>query len=176
MAQTSFFAYADQMKEIDQAARIVGVSRNGFIVNAALKRACRILGVKRERRASKDCGTKTIYLLTCAVTGRRYVGQAGNVATRWAGHVLSSRKGMTPIARAIRAYGFAKFSVQELEVVPAARADLVEQKWIRKLGTLEPNGNNATTGGKNCITSFESGRRKAQRLTERAASKRRLGR
>ena len=95
-------------------------------------------------------GYGIIYLVRNKVDGRCYVGQTmQRLKRRWKGHLRSAQNGAsTPLAAAMRKCGAEKFVVESLEVA-SNRADLnrLEGKWIKKLGTLVPNGYNATDGG-----------------------------
>jgi group I intron endonuclease len=89
-----------------------------------------------------------IYVVTCMVNGKRYVGQTTvGVETRWQRHL--KRKGHAPcFGQALAKYGAESFSV---EVVDTAgnQTDLNEREkyWIRLLNTITPHGYNLTEGG-----------------------------
>ena len=91
-----------------------------------------------------------VYVVTCTVNGKRYVGQTTQGAeSRWHSH--RSTAGMAPWAfsRALKKYGSDNFV---WEVVDTATnqddLDAKEVEWISKLNSLSPNGYNLTTGGK----------------------------
>jgi group I intron endonuclease len=95
-------------------------------------------------------GYGVIYRITNTANGMAYVGQTmRRLARRWKGHRQAARKdGRTYLARAMREFGLKKFAVEPLEYA-RNRADLnrLEEKWIKKLGTLWPAGYNRAKGG-----------------------------
>lgn len=98
--------------------------------------------------------TPAIYMLTCAVNGKRYVGQAANLRSRWYWHRNaacgasdSSYEQRTAIARAMRKYGVAQFTLTILEHCAVDALNEREVYWIATLGTLVPGGYNLTAGG-----------------------------
>lgn len=93
-----------------------------------------------------------IYIVTCLVTGKMYVGlTSAGVATRWnEGHVKAAllRGSNTVLARTIRKYGKDSFTLRVVDT--AGSFEEAKQKEIAKiaeLGTLAPQGMNATPGG-----------------------------
>ena len=95
-------------------------------------------------------GYGVIYLVRNVIDGRCYVGQTmQRLKRRWKGHLKAARDGAsTPLAAAMGQHGVENFVVERLGIA-SNRADLnrLEGKWIKKLGTLVPNGYNATDGG-----------------------------
>jgi group I intron endonuclease len=95
-------------------------------------------------------GYGVIYRVTNTANGMAYVGQTmRRLARRWKGHCQAARKdGRTYLARAMREFGVKKFVVEPLDYAKN-RADLnrLEEKWIKKLGTLWPAGYNGAKGG-----------------------------
>ena len=99
--------------------------------------------------------TYTIYLITCIVTGKKYVGQTHRgLAIRWASHVNESvmNRGRL-LAKAIHKYGSSSFTQKVLETCDNLdSANEAEIKWIAKLQTMSPFGYNLDAGGnvRNC--------------------------
>lgn len=96
-----------------------------------------------------------VYMLTNTVNGRRYVGQAKNVRTRWYWHrnaangaPNSKYSQRTAIAKAMRKHGAEKFTITILEECAQDVIDEREVFWIAQMGTMHPAGYNLTTGGK----------------------------
>jgi hypothetical protein len=104
-----------------------------------------------------------IYKITCLTSNKSYVGQAVS-------HILNHKKyrpyGMNGRFRchvseafsekknqccylnnALRKYGVDDFTVDLLTTCDIANADETEQQYIKKHGTLYPNGYNLNTGG-----------------------------
>jgi hypothetical protein len=95
-----------------------------------------------------------IYVVTHRATGRQYVGQTKEVSAyhRWQKHIeeLSkpSTKRLRPLIQAIQEFGPDAFSCQQIDGAHSlAELNEKERYWIQKLGTLKPNGFNATRGG-----------------------------
>ena len=91
-----------------------------------------------------------IYVVTCAANGKRYVGYTSKTAEqRFAQHLLNARwKCITALYHAIRKYGDAAFSVQEMFVCEGhAAACEAERRFIAEMGTVLPLGYNMTLGG-----------------------------
>lgn len=91
-----------------------------------------------------------IYLVTCSVNGRQYVGQTSvNAYARWGWTVsaaISGRK-KTPLLTAIREHGPESFTIEIIErCVSQQDADRRERELIRQHGTLMPAGYNVTAG------------------------------
>lgn len=98
--------------------------------------------------------TPAIYLLTSKLSGKRYVGQARNLRTRWYAHrnaaqgaPNSSYGQQTAISRAMRTHGVANFTLTVLEHCAAEQLNEREQWWIGSLKTMVPDGYNLTSGG-----------------------------
>lgn len=112
------------------------------------------------------------YLVTCATTGKRYVGITSRpLSRRWVEHVHGSRQHQQKSALlcAIAKYGPADFIVG---AVCCARSwvDIcaVEAILIAQLGTLAPFGYNLTLGGEG-----RHGYRPSKDAVERSAAKHR---
>ena len=95
-----------------------------------------------------------VYLITCQVTGKRYVGLTKrDLRGRWYDHRSSARqpnkpRGCTAIAAAIRKYGYQAFTIECLAIA-FSRADAghLEKMLIAELRTVAPGGYNVTAGG-----------------------------
>jgi hypothetical protein len=90
-----------------------------------------------------------IYMLTCSVTGKKYVGQTKQkLDYRLQKHRSDSKKPKSYLARAIRKHGWESF---ELDIVAMAfsqeAANEKESELISTHNTLSPNGYNLTSGG-----------------------------
>jgi GIY-YIG catalytic domain len=90
-----------------------------------------------------------IYVITCLVNRKQYVGQTTqNPRDRWHRH-CSTNPGNTAIGRAIHKYGKENF---EFNVVDTAEnleeLNKKEVEWISKFNTVE-NGYNLNEGGNN---------------------------
>ncbi len=95
-----------------------------------------------------------IYRITNIINGKQYVGQAQNIRLRWYWHRNaacgapdSSYEQKTAIARSMRKYGFANFTIEILEACPHELLNEREVHWIASLGTMAPTGYNLTSGG-----------------------------
>lgn len=92
----------------------------------------------------------TIYKATRKSTGQIYVGQTIlSTESRWKMHLFAARNGVqTPLATAICEDGDEGFLIRVLEegLEPNQLGER-EIYWIKKLGTLYPNGLNANKGG-----------------------------
>jgi hypothetical protein len=105
--------------------------------------------------------THDIYLITCKVNNRKYVGAASKLSTngkrwgtigRWKSHIKSSfkvedRAYNYEIHKAIREHGIESFEVQT--ICETSDPDTQEQYYIKHYNSLHPNGYNLTEGGKN---------------------------
>jgi group I intron endonuclease len=88
-------------------------------------------------------------MVTCIVTGKRYVGITDiGVDLRWRLHVQHALGGASQLfARAIRKHSPRSFTVETLEECPDRETLLTrERRWIAELGTFRPNGYNSTLG------------------------------
>lgn len=92
-----------------------------------------------------------IYLITCTVLGKLYVGQTTRtLEVRWGNHLKESRRESPSIIvdLAIKKYGPENFTHQELESCQDQESlNSAEKKWISYYNSLAPNGYNLTTGG-----------------------------
>lgn len=91
-----------------------------------------------------------IYVVTCLVNGKQYVGQTTRgVGVRWQGHIKRSCERVSLLTRSIAKHGVSQFHVRVLDTADSqVDLDAREIQWIAALGTLSPNGYNLTAGGK----------------------------
>lgn len=91
-----------------------------------------------------------VYVISCSVTGKRYVGKSCMPAKRWTAHQAQSRSGnQAPLYRAMRRYGADAFEFEVVEQC-ASEAESYDREaaWIAKLdSTVRGNGYNQTSGG-----------------------------
>lgn len=90
-----------------------------------------------------------IYVITCRVSGKQYVGQTiRGVKTRWQEHKSLTSRCNPHLRNAMKLYGTDNF---DLKIVDTAgdldELNLKEVQWISQLNTFNPNGYNLTTGG-----------------------------
>ncbi len=108
--------------------------------------------------------TGCIYLITCTVSGKSYVGQTVcGVEKRWKRHIADALYNREDFAftRAIRKHGADNFTVSVLhDNVPDEELNDLEVKEIAEKKTFIPNGYNSTTGGLNRTTISEETRAK----------------
>lgn len=98
-----------------------------------------------------------VYVVTCAVNGKMYVGQTTqSTAARWSAHQKNIGRGYL-FSRALAKYGVAQFSVAVVDTAES-KEDLntKEIHWIRVLGSMSPKGYNLTEGGSRDKQSEES--------------------
>ena len=94
--------------------------------------------------------TYEVYLVTCAVNGKGYIGYTSKGAqARLTAHLDNARWGRKyALADAIRAYGPEAFSVAVLEAgLSHDEACAAERRLIAERGTILPDGYNMTEGG-----------------------------
>ena len=87
-----------------------------------------------------------IYLITCRINGKPYVGQTRQKLERRISQHKSG-KGKSAVDIAIAKYGWENFSVAFLEVCPVAMLNEREKFWIAALNSKAPHGYNLTDGG-----------------------------
>ena len=98
---------------------------------------------------SESAKVYSIYLITCAVTGRAYIGQTSKrVRARWNGHLSHAAKGTTyPLLEAIRKHGEHAFTVETiLCCMTNTDANWCERHLVHQYGTLMPAGYNVIAG------------------------------
>lgn len=92
-----------------------------------------------------------VYILTCTVTGLKYVGKTNNLKRRLDEHVRDARNGSAAVLhQAIREHGWKNFehSVYKSDL-SLEDAMLWEVMMINKLDTRNGRGYNMTGGGDN---------------------------
>jgi group I intron endonuclease len=106
-----------------------------------------------------------IYKITNVEDGKIYIGQTHShrlnkgkyrpygAVSRFNCHINTainntSTSQSSYLYNAIRKHGKDKFKLETVTVCPKEDLDIFEQKYIRDLGTLYPDGYNLTTGGK----------------------------
>jgi len=90
-----------------------------------------------------------VYVVTCLVNGKRYVGKATVGGNRWYEHQRDAKRGKRrPLAQAIRALGADAFTFAEHATYDTeAEAFEGERALIASLQCKVPNGYNLTDGG-----------------------------
>lgn len=100
-----------------------------------------------------------IYMLTCNITNKKYIGQAVQFINctkqhgtegRWKKHVIEAKSGSTKCRAlncAIRKYGAHNFTVRTLLICEVRQMNYYEYKFVRQYNTICPNGYNIRTGG-----------------------------
>jgi len=106
------------------------------------------------RKPNIGYGEGVIYLITNAITGKKYVGQSINcIEERWEGHLEEAsrkvKKQRGSLHEAIRQYGKDAFEITKIDSGTAHDGELTEKEkyWIRELNTLQPNGYNILSSG-----------------------------
>lgn len=88
----------------------------------------------------------SIYIITCTVNAKQYVGIAANLETRWRRH-RSANEGQL-IHRAIKKYGIDAFVFTHVaDAFDADSAKMIERLLIAEHNTKSPHGYNMTDGG-----------------------------
>ena len=90
-----------------------------------------------------------IYCLTCSVSGKKYIGQTTQTSEkRWKQHRTERNRKATHINRALVLHGVETFTMTVLDTADdQTELDQKEMAWIRREGTLSPNGYNLNEGG-----------------------------
>ena len=89
-----------------------------------------------------------IYILTCLVTMKEYVGQAACWKRRWKAHCKLGLSGCPyALHRAMRKYGAENFAITIVRRCPADQLNYWEEYYVDKFETQVPDGYNMTTGG-----------------------------
>lgn len=91
-----------------------------------------------------------IYLITCIVNGRQYVGMTGKTPDkRWAAHIRAAKRGAEfSLSYAIRKHGALSFTIETLFTAFSKDCAIwAERHLIADLSTISPRGYNLTTGG-----------------------------
>ena len=95
--------------------------------------------------------TSGIYMLTCKINGKRYIGQSKNIKRRLKDHSYSNNR-CPLISRAITKYGRENFEATVLEFCPI---DKLDEREIYYIAELKPEYN-ITEGGKRPKLSLET--------------------
>ncbi len=111
------------------------------------------------------------YLVTCLVSGKRYVGiTSGSVERRWRWHITDSkRRTGSALWAAIRKYDAPAFSTEAIACSGTLSGILdTERLLIAQYGTFAPHGYNLTLGGEGAV-----GVKHSAESVERSAAKHR---
>ena len=95
-----------------------------------------------------------VYVISCKVTGKRYVGITKNgIENRFNEHLQLANKGVKRVLYdAIRKYGKQNFTITELCIAFSwENACLIEQALIKEFNSKVPFGYNMTEGGEGTI-------------------------
>jgi GIY-YIG catalytic domain len=91
-----------------------------------------------------------VYVIINIAVGKRYVGQTTKTLEFcWQGHLAQARTGRRdmPLLDAIREYGAAAFTKETAQVCSSQyEMNYAERAWIERLGTIIPDGYNASFG------------------------------
>lgn len=92
-----------------------------------------------------------IYVITNQINGKQYVGKTNDsIENRFQQHLREAKKPKVyhrPLYVAIKKYGPANFTFDQLEECSELQAPERERYWIKELGTYGSHGYNATCGG-----------------------------
>lgn len=94
----------------------------------------------------EDWNQSGIYMLTCRINGKKYIGQSINISRRLKEHEYESKinRDHVLIHEAVRKYGWENFDKSVLEFCPIEKLDELEIYYITK---LSPEYNLAKGGG-----------------------------
>lgn len=122
------------------------IHAQGMDVKSALNKP---LSRDRADNISKLGYFGVVYQITNAVNGKQYIGCTINIEKRKAQHFGADyNKSEKPLYVAMRKDGIENFSFEVLERFKSQKAMLdEEERLIRSLNTLHPNGYNLTSGG-----------------------------
>lgn len=122
-------------------------------------------------------GCSEIYIITCSVTNKKYVGQCRcfnknngiyfGTNGRFKSHIYSANHnngGTSALHCAMNKYGVHNFSVKTIKICPKRQADYFEAKYIRQYNSLSPNGYNIKAGGTTSRWSDEARKRLAEKF------------
>lgn len=104
-----------------------------------------------------------VYVISCLVNGKRYVGKANMPAQRWTAHKSVARSGKTsPLYRDMRSFGPEAFSFEVVEECESEAASFdAEKRWIGRLDSANSDvGYNLTSGGQGLTGVSNETRRK----------------
>lgn len=110
-----------------------------------------------------------IYIVTCNVTNKSYIGQARQYITknkqswgyekRWLRHIYEAdknKKGKNQlIHQMIREHGKDSFELKRITECDVHEMDKLEKQYIKEYNTIHPNGYNMTSGGQGETTHAE---------------------
>lgn len=98
-------------------------------------------------------GEGIVYVVTHKEIGKRYVGiTIQSLERRWEYHLIQAKAGhiknKQSLHAAIRKFGASKFTIEKIDTGNSKGSlEAKERRWIKKLGTMVPNGYNISTGG-----------------------------
>jgi len=127
----------------------------------------------------KLIGKSEIYMITCCVTGKQYIGQTQCLSKsksgiyiqrgsekRWDTHLYYSKndigKGCPYLIESIKTYGVHNHQIKPLFICLTEQADYYEVKYIRQYNTQVPNGLNLMKGGKKAPLAEETKQKLSQ--------------
>lgn len=93
--------------------------------------------------------TSGIYCIENTANGKKYIGQAVDIKSRWRTHKCELRLGKhvnKHLQRAWKKYGESSFKFSVIEIAPVEKLDSLEIAWIKNLNTFK-DGYNLTPGG-----------------------------
>lgn len=116
-----------------------------------------------------DLNKGDIYIVTCTVTNKSYVGQARKYVTknkqswgyekRWLRHIYEAKinkKGKNQLLhQMIREHGKDAFELNKITECDIKDMDKLEKQYIQEYNTMHPNGYNMTSGGQGETTHAE---------------------
>lgn len=88
---------------------------------------------------------RVLYVISCGINGKQYVGQTNNFKKRMRSHILGTKSSL--IARAINKYGVNNFTFEIVGHYNDESIDEAEVNAIKELNTISPNGYNLESGG-----------------------------
>lgn len=89
-----------------------------------------------------------IYKITNMANGKIYIGKTSHIEKRWLDHIKKSKTLDWHLYNSMRKYGIENFCMEIIEEVSNSRVDDIEQYWIAKLNTTDPDiGYNVHIGG-----------------------------
>ena len=102
-----------------------------------------------------------IYVLTCRINGKQYIGKDSNLPNRSNQH-LSGNGSARALHNAINKHGANTFEVEIIRYpgISGEALNAIEMWKINQLGTKNPKGYNLTDGGDGCLNPSEATRRK----------------
>ena len=107
-----------------------------------------------------------IYMITCTITGKSYIGKTvGKIRQRVMYHLNGNTPGCVALHSAIKKYGKENFTWEVLHenVIPELLS-MFEMEAIKTYNTLSPNGYNLTAGGETGFQSEETIQKRTETL------------